>query len=168
MVYFTCIQGGWTGAGSNNINADPLFVDPDNGDFRIAIGSPCIDAGDNTAVPVDITADLAGSPRFIDNIITPDTGIGTPPIVDMGAYEAPATVPADIDLDGDVDGNDFAFFSACFNGAGNSPRDGCSPEQSNAYDFDFDDDIDGVDFAKFAQCFNKAGNPPRPLGCPQS
>lgn len=38
------IQGGWQGEG--NVNADPLFVDPENGDFHILEGSPCIDAGD--------------------------------------------------------------------------------------------------------------------------
>ncbi len=32
--------------GEGNIVADPLFSDPENGDFRIGYGSPCIDAGD--------------------------------------------------------------------------------------------------------------------------
>lgn len=32
--------------GEGNIDADPLFNDPDNGDFHIAAGSPCVDAGD--------------------------------------------------------------------------------------------------------------------------
>jgi hypothetical protein len=66
------------------------------------------------------------------------------------------------------DCNDFAFFAACFNKAGNPPRGGCSPEQIAAYHADHDNDIDGVDFAKFAQCFNGAGNPPRATGCPQN
>jgi hypothetical protein len=64
-------------------------------------GSACIDAGDNTAVPPDtldldsdgdtaepIPIDLAGNQRFVDHADVPDTGNGTAPIVDMGAYEA--------------------------------------------------------------------------------
>ncbi len=80
------VQGGFPGLG--NIDADPLFVDPDNGDVRLQPASPCIDAGDNTAVPADITTDLDGNPRFLDVPETPDTGNGTLPIVDMGAYES--------------------------------------------------------------------------------
>lgn len=33
-------------AGEGNINADPLFVDPDKDDFNLQDNSPCIDAGD--------------------------------------------------------------------------------------------------------------------------
>ncbi len=86
-VSYSDVEGGWPGTG--NIDADPLFVDPAAGNFRLAPGSPCIDAGDNTAVPGGITTDLDGNPRFIDDPDTPDTGNGDPPIVDMGAYESP-------------------------------------------------------------------------------
>ena len=82
---FSDVQGGFTGTG--NIDADPMFVDPDNGDYRLAAGSPCIDAGDNTAVPAGITTDLDGNPRFVDDPSTIDSGNGDPPIVDMGAFE---------------------------------------------------------------------------------
>ena len=47
---YSDIQGGWTGTG--NINADPLFVDPGNGDYHLQSTSPCIDAGD-PAFPLD-------------------------------------------------------------------------------------------------------------------
>ena len=47
--------------GSNgNIWGDPLFVDPDNGDFRIAVNSPCVDAGDGMVAP---ETDYYGQPR---------------------------------------------------------------------------------------------------------
>jgi len=85
-VTYSDVQGGFPGTG--NIDADPLFVDPDNGDLHLQPGSPCIDAADNTAVPQDLTTDLDGNPRFLDVPETPDTGNGTLPIVDMGAYES--------------------------------------------------------------------------------
>ena len=77
--------------GRGNIDADPRFVrnpDPGDGDLSLLPSSPAIDAGDNGAVPPGVTTDLAGNPRFLDVATVPDTGAGTPPIVDMGAYEA--------------------------------------------------------------------------------
>jgi len=35
--------------GEGNISEDPLFVDPDNGDYHLSENSPCIDAGDPEA-----------------------------------------------------------------------------------------------------------------------
>ncbi|MCH8053115.1 MAG: right-handed parallel beta-helix repeat-containing protein [Planctomycetes bacterium] len=86
-VDFSNVEGGFIGDG--NIDADPLFVDPegDEANLRLLAGSPCIDAADNTAVPEGIVADLDGNPRFVDDPDTDDTGFGKPPIVDMGAYE---------------------------------------------------------------------------------
>jgi len=85
-ITFSDVQGGFPGFG--NIDTDPLFVDADNGDYRLTADSPCIDAGINFAVPQDITTDLDGNPRFLEIPETPDTGYGTPPVVDMGAYES--------------------------------------------------------------------------------
>ena len=42
-ISYSDIQGGWQGEG--NIDADPLFVDPDNADFHLQPNSPAIDAG---------------------------------------------------------------------------------------------------------------------------
>lgn len=39
------IEGGWDGEG--NIDADPLFCDPANGDFSLAENSPCVGTGEN-------------------------------------------------------------------------------------------------------------------------
>ncbi len=93
VVNFTCIQGGWSGAGSNNIDSDPLFADPSQDDFRLSAASNCIDAADNAAVPDDIATDLDGNPRILDVPETPDCqqapgACGNPPVVDMGAYES--------------------------------------------------------------------------------
>jgi hypothetical protein len=70
------------------INLDPQFVDAASGDLRLQLTSPAIDAGDNTAVPAGVIIDLDGNLRFVDIFTVPDTGNGTAPIVDMGAYEA--------------------------------------------------------------------------------
>ncbi|MCG8409567.1 MAG: right-handed parallel beta-helix repeat-containing protein [Phycisphaerales bacterium] len=112
-VTFSDIQDGFPGVG--NINTDPRFVDadgPDNtpgtedDDLRLANDSPAIDAADNDAVPADTgdlddDADLAEAlpfdldklPRFFDVADSPDTGNGTTPIVDMGAFESQGDVP---------------------------------------------------------------------------
>ena len=82
--------------GGHNKNTDPLFVDADGADntpgtaddnLRLQLTSPAIDAGKNAAVPPGVTTDLDGNPRFVDIPSVPNTGSGTPPIVDMGAYE---------------------------------------------------------------------------------
>jgi len=72
--------------GVGNINEDPMFVDPDNGDYHLQVGSPCIDAGTSDGAPVD---DLEGNPRYASP--------------DMGAYEYRDTfADADIDIKPDT------------------------------------------------------------------
>ena len=74
-----------------HVHADPMhaLVNLRYGeyDFSLSPGSPLIDAGDNAAVPESVDTDLAGDARFVDDPATPDTGSGTAPIVDIGAYE---------------------------------------------------------------------------------
>ncbi len=105
-VSYSIVQGMDTGTG--NIDADPIFIKPVEpndaptlaGDFRLYLASPAIDAGNNNLIPFDtldldgddniselLPYDLYGQQRFFDTP-TEDTGIGTPPIVDMGAYES--------------------------------------------------------------------------------
>ena len=82
VVTFCDVQGGFAGTG--NINADPLFVDAPGGNLRLVRFSPCADAADNDAVPIGITTDLDGNPRFVDDGNVADTGnpgIGGPPVV---------------------------------------------------------------------------------------
>ncbi|HQK12695.1 MAG TPA: choice-of-anchor Q domain-containing protein [Anaerolineae bacterium] len=85
-------SGAWNVAcgtdGGGNIEADPRFVNAANGNLRLDSTSPAIDAGNNAAVPAGVTTDLDGKPRFVDVPFVSDAGSGTPPIVDMGAYEA--------------------------------------------------------------------------------
>jgi parallel beta-helix repeat protein len=49
-VTYCDIGGEWPGVG--NIDADPMFVNPDSGDYNLQWGSPCIDAGDPNS-PLD-------------------------------------------------------------------------------------------------------------------
>lgn len=74
------IQGGYAG-GEYCIDADPLFVNPANGDYRLSRYSPCINMGRHTGVREDIT-----------NQVRPQNGSW-----DMGAYEftGPYTLAAD-------------------------------------------------------------------------
>jgi parallel beta-helix repeat protein len=72
-------------SGTNgNISADPWFANRTGGDYRLLLGSPCIDAGNDTVVTPGQT-ELGGGPRIIG------------PHVDMGGYEAGPFVysPAD-------------------------------------------------------------------------
>jgi len=70
--YCSCFPGA---TGNGNIDADPKFVDPDNGDYRLQFDSPCIDAGSNGRAMDSVAPyDLDGYPRIIRT-------------VDMGAYE---------------------------------------------------------------------------------
>ncbi len=84
--------------GAGNIDMDPLFVDPDglddtlatleDNDYRLGVGSPCIDAGDNAFVSNDFF-DLDGDSITIEPVpfdldfLTRIIGA----LVDMGAYE---------------------------------------------------------------------------------
>jgi hypothetical protein len=84
VISYCDVEDGWEGDG--NIDIDPLFRDPDNGDFHLmstACGdpydSPCIDAGD---------------PSIFDYLLHCDWGLGGQRS-DMGAYGGQA-IPTDI------------------------------------------------------------------------
>jgi len=109
QVSYSLVQGGITG-GTNITNADPLFNDANGADdvigtadddLRLQASSPAIDAGNNAAVPLDaadldndhdsdeiLPMDMDFNARFADIPTVADTGNGTAPIIDMGAYEA--------------------------------------------------------------------------------
>ncbi len=97
-IGFCNVRGGWNGTG--NIDVEPRFVRAASGDYRLRFSSPCIDAGSNDVVPVGISEDFDGNPRFVDDPGTPDTGEGTAPLVDVGAYEYQVSIACPADLDG--------------------------------------------------------------------
>jgi predicted outer membrane repeat protein len=113
-VTYSCVQGGWAGAG--NTSTDPLFVDAASGNLRLQTGSPCIDAGQNAAVPAGVTTDLDGQPRFLDDPAATDCPYapgtcGVAPLVDMGAYEfVPPVHRGDVNCDGLVNNGDIDAF----------------------------------------------------------
>ncbi len=73
-VSYCDVKGGYQG-GTNIINLDPLFVDPNSGDYHLLPDSPCIDMGDPCGVYTGQT-DIDGEPRVFGNY------------VDMGSDEA--------------------------------------------------------------------------------
>lgn len=81
--------------GGNNISLDPQFLDPVNENLRLSSCSPAVDAGLNTAVPIDrIDMDNDGNTaEQIDIDIEGESRVfeGT---VDMGAYEWNGSPPA--------------------------------------------------------------------------
>jgi hypothetical protein len=60
-VSYSNIQGGWEGEG--NIDTNPLFCNPDSGDYTLAENSPCIDAGDPSS-PLDSDGTIADMGAF--------------------------------------------------------------------------------------------------------
>jgi hypothetical protein len=73
LLMYNCCTTPLVGKGTGNITKPPAFVDQASGNYRLQIGSPCIDAGTN--LNVYWSADIDGNPRFVG---------GT---VDIGAYE---------------------------------------------------------------------------------
>jgi hypothetical protein len=120
------IMGGWAGPGSNNMDEQPLFVDPTDSDYRLASGSPCIDEGNSSAVPMEITTDLDGNDRLVGQ-------------VDLGPYESQvgggSTCPHDLDGDGSVGITDFLDL-----------LDAWGTDPGGPPDFDGNGSVDMVDF----------------------
>ena len=65
--------------GGGNIDENPNFADPNTMNYHLRLGSPCIDAGDNSVVTE--SKDLDGRIRIFDG------DCDSMAIVDMGAYE---------------------------------------------------------------------------------
>lgn len=132
-------------AQGGNFSVHPLWIDANGADglygnnddnYRLNITSPAIDRGDNNLLPLDLSdidndgvtfefmpIDLAGNNRRRDINSVPDTGNGTGPLTDLGAYEAvPPPCPGDFNGDGVRNTADLTILLAQFGnvGPGNS------------------------------------------------
>ena len=72
-VYDSILQS--FAGGTNNLLANPLFVDANTSDFRLQTGSPALDSGNNNWVLATTITDIAGNTRIQNTT------------VDRGAYE---------------------------------------------------------------------------------
>ena len=157
--------------GTGNIDAYPMFdvseepAECEPWAFRLMPGSPCLDAGDSLALPVDtadadndgdtseiISVDFRGYLRTVDDPDAPDLGNPPAPMVDMGVYErAVCGDPDHLTPLGDLDGNckvdlfDFARLTAFYGAASCGEPDYCE-----GADLDQDGDVDDMDLALLA------------------
>jgi hypothetical protein len=137
---YSNIQGGWPGTG--NIDRDPLFVDPDAGDYHV-LGTSPTDAGANCLLPTGVVTDLDGNSRFVDHPGAPNVGVpgceGGSAIVDIGAYERQCR--ADCNGDGALNILDFVAFQNAWRAA--DPKADC--DDNGAFNI--------LDFICFQQLF---------------
>ncbi|HUH73498.1 MAG TPA: choice-of-anchor Q domain-containing protein, partial [Chitinophagales bacterium] len=71
-IEYSLIEGGYIGIG--NLDANPLFINTAS-NYSLQPCSPAINAGNNTAIPLGISTDIAGNQRIYEST------------VDIGAYE---------------------------------------------------------------------------------
>jgi hypothetical protein len=189
-IDYSDVQG-WTGnlGGTGNIGADPKFIDAGHwddagtpgdksddswvsGDARLDAGSPCIDAGDNAALPPDsldldgdsdanepVPLDLSGGARQLDDPGTADSGGGSPPMVDLGAHEFVPRFPrGDMNCDGSVDLDDIDGFVAAL-----ISQEGYEDDYPDCLylngDINLDGSVDMSDIDGFVACIISGGCP---------
>jgi hypothetical protein len=117
------IQDGWEGEG--NIDTNPLFADPENGDYTLQVGSPCIDAG--TFIE---ELDFCGS--------SPD--MGAYEYITEGCEECSDNIEGDTNFDGSVNILDIIIIANCI------LSDNCDI----CFDLNGDQDLDILDIVILA------------------
>ncbi|MBQ1429022.1 MAG: leucine-rich repeat protein, partial [Kiritimatiellae bacterium] len=79
----------WGAYNVDNIEADPLFLDAENGDFRISVESPCVDAAYGDVAPeYDYYEQPRMDVKYVRNTGKPNAAGEYP---DIGIYEVPGT-----------------------------------------------------------------------------
>lgn len=108
-ITHTCVSSGAAPPGAGNLVANPKFrhlagddgvAGTEDDNLRLRGDSPCIDHGNTAAIPTDpldvdgdlavgetLPIDLEGKPRRLQDAVVPDTGAGSVPQPDLGAYE---------------------------------------------------------------------------------
>ncbi len=156
-VTYSCVTPDWSNqviSGAGNIGSGPSFVNAAGSDgivgnidddYRLNVGSACVDTGNN-ADASGLTTDIMSLPRLVD-------GDGTPGArVDMGAFELQhGPCPCDLNHDGQVDDADFVIFVQAYNTL--DCNDPSMPAGCPA-DFDGSDTVDDADFVIFAAAYN--------------
>jgi hypothetical protein len=84
-VNYSDVMGGWAGTG--NINDDPLFAYPEQNDYRLLWGSPCIDSGDPHSIYNDPDSTRADMGCYYYDQSLPVRVLLTP-------YNVPIEIPA--------------------------------------------------------------------------
>lgn len=144
-IDYSCVQG-WTGAfgGTGNFSADVRFTPGPAGCHYLSHtvagqtqDSPCIDAGGDMSVDLDL-----------DELVTQSDEASDTGVVDIGfhyyAYGIPLTM-GDYDRNQVIDLADFAAMQYCFTLPSHAEVSPCC----SIFDFDQDDDVDLIDHSDF-------------------
>jgi len=123
--------------------SDPLLADPNNGNYHLLAGSPCIDTGDPCYVAESYQLDVYHGPRFLGGRI------------DIGADEYNPPVLSDIHVDGIINLKDYAIFASRWLDVDCSSINGWC----NGSDIDRNSIVDSIDLIGLAENWCESNNP---------